>query len=67
MGNDFRKASIESAFRRRAGTSPEVAEGLRVLDKEAKDWYGRCQACGEKRMGTMAELRRPHDCEGTDG
>ena len=53
------------AGRRARGAA--LSERQREVDTVAKDWYGTCKACGEKRTGTMAELRQPHDCEVTDG
>ena len=57
----------DEAIKGRRARDTALRDRQRGVDTEAKDWYGTCKACGEKRTGTMAELRRPHDCEVTNG
>ena len=54
--------TLDEAIKGRRARDTALRDRQREVDTEAKDWYGVCKTCGEKRTGTMAELRRPHDC-----
>ncbi len=53
------KRYIESALRRRVGSSTEEREAVAAQLAKFDDWYTTCRVCGKQRTGTIAQLKEP--------
>lgn len=47
--------------------SEEALAKMREANEKATDWFGYCRKCGKRREGSLADLRKPCDCEVIDG
>lgn len=62
MTDERRRELIEHSLKRARGLSPERREALDQELAAADDWYVFCRACGQKRVGTVEQLKQECGC-----
>lgn len=53
---------IEAKLRNMLDMDQDKAQELHTFMEGQTDWYAFCPKCGQKREGTLSELREAHKC-----
>lgn len=59
-----RQKMIENRMRRQKGMTPTAQVRLAAFNQKQEDWHGKCRKCGKSRVGTLADLSKPCQCDG---